>query len=97
MNLDIYIESLSTLSAPTMADGIEIGSVLNLPSIKRTFGLLMQEVNGKMNQLTTIDFTKGEATLKAARLQGEIAGARRIFDIFLEVMELSKEKEMNNE
>ena len=87
MNIDLYVEDLARQEEPLEGDASEIEQILGNHAMKRTLGLLMQEVNGRLNSLSTIDFTQPSATLVAAETQGRIAGMRRIFDIFIEVIE----------
>lgn len=90
MNIDLYIEDLARQEEPTKEDSGEIEQILQNKAMKRTLGLLMQEVNGKLNMLSKVNFTELNATLRAAEIQGRIAGMRRLFGVFIEVIEMKE-------
>lgn len=54
---------------------------------------ILQVINGKLQFLSTLDLSKENAMLTAARLQGEIAGLRTFFDIAADLLSKSQEKE----
>lgn len=96
VNVDKLTEQILAAGEPLDADADEIRGVLSNKAVLRTLNLLMQEINGKMDALTKVDFSEENSRYKANQLSSEIAGMRRIFDVLVEVASADEKEDENH-
>lgn len=80
-----YLEECHAVDSDlTPEDRHELKSTMSTRLLKKVFGLLLQEINGKLNLISMIPLTTEDAVKGVILQQGEVAGMRRVLTLFLE-------------
>lgn len=90
MNIDSFMDSLEPVEDFDKSTAEALRAVLTNTGVTALLGVIKAEVIGKMNQLTVAAFGDIGAV---AKLQGEIAGLRRVFAAVDEALNLARKNE----
>lgn len=92
-----YTEECYDAGELTEMDRQELKMLLANKTVKRCFGLLIQEINGKLNTIATTPLVSDDLIKMMIMEQGQIAGMRRCIELFLDETINPNDEETTNE